>query len=391
MPDDLIKRLSRLNEELRVLTEFTQQAQLGKNEQELISQIVGNKRSGDKIPLELYQLVRVIGLGVATGGGNPRLLYRTGYSVGRELPVKKIDDIRDLFEKWGFGEVKIHRPRDGKDLFFSFTDCPTSRHILLTDKNLCAFEAGLLAGMLGRVSDTAYRVEEEGCQAQGQGECLFRARERKPAKAAIEDENVYKTDYAEENIQLLSTLTNHAATALENALLYEQTRKMVITDSLTFTYNRRYFQSRLREEVARAERHNQNLALLMLDVDDFKKINDTYGHPQGDLVLKKTAQVVKDNVREIDVICRYGGDEFCLILPQTNQHGVETVAQRILRDLEKLRLGTARKTKRLRVSASIGAAIYPEDARSVEELINRADSALYMAKRSGRQKFIFYC
>lgn len=179
---------------------------------------------------------------------------------------------------------------------------------------------------------------------------------------------------------LLMTLANHAAVALENARLYE----MAVEDGLTKVFVNRYFQFRMAEEVEHAKRYRTHLALVLVDLDHFKSINDTYGHPIGDKILISTAQVMKKTFRSTDVVCRYGGDEFAIILPKTGGEEALQIAERLRHEVEKLDFPVDGKII-LRVTLSVGIAAWaaPMDR---ESLIKAADHALYAAKTGGRNR-----
>lgn len=162
-----------------------------------------------------------------------------------------------------------------------------------------------------------------------------------------------------------------------------------ITDDLTGLLNHRAMQQRLRDEFMRAQRYNEPLSVIMVDVDYFKKINDTFGHLYGDRVLEKLAALLKKAVREIDIVARYGGDEFLLILPQTHFSGSLTVADRIWRAAAAETLVTKKEVVNLTVS--VGVSFFPnKNVTSVEELVNFADQALYQAKREGRNRICLH-
>jgi diguanylate cyclase (GGDEF)-like protein len=163
---------------------------------------------------------------------------------------------------------------------------------------------------------------------------------------------------------------------------------MAITDGLTGLFNRRYFQQALERELARADRGASSLALLLLDIDHFKVLNDTYGHALGDAVLKKIADVLGETLRKGDVLARYGGEEFVVLLPQSTYQGAQEFAQRVWKAV-----GTAPIHPgggALRVTASVGWALLPEDVDSAEALLEASDRALYYAKETGRNKVAAY-
>jgi diguanylate cyclase (GGDEF)-like protein len=176
-----------------------------------------------------------------------------------------------------------------------------------------------------------------------------------------------------------------------------QLEKLSVTDGLTGLFNHRHFQERLHEEFRRAQRYSDPVSLMMLDLDHFKSINDRYGHPFGDVVLKGTADLLRHSVRDPDICSRYGGEEFAVILPKTHLAGALSVAERIWRELGLQRYALeeidpeTHKPRHLNVTASIGIAFYPsKDITSAEALVKHADEALYRAKREGRNTICLY-
>jgi len=164
---------------------------------------------------------------------------------------------------------------------------------------------------------------------------------------------------------------------------FERTARSAVTDTLTGLYNHGFFLQALRREVHRARRHDLLLSLIMVDLDDFKSINDTRGHLEGDRVLVRAGALVSESLREIDIAARYGGEEFAVILPETSRAGAAVVADRIRRHLA---ADFARRRSGPGVTLSAGVAGYPEDAGTAEEMIRRADEALYRAKADGKNR-----
>ena len=173
-------------------------------------------------------------------------------------------------------------------------------------------------------------------------------------------------------------------------LTFLETERSAISDGLTGLYNRRFFDEGLRRELKRARRYGLAFSLVMLDVDDFKAVNDRYGHVSGDEVLNLFSNVIRASEREIDVPCRYGGEEFALILPETSRAGAFIVSERIRVDVEALfhhqRIGGTQ----IDLSISGGIALYPTDANSAEGLLLMADRALYSSKHDGKNKITLH-
>ena len=191
---------------------------------------------------------------------------------------------------------------------------------------------------------------------------------------------VYK-GVLEQDKEKFVILAHQFALAYRRIKLYKEIETLAITDALTGIYTRRYFLERFEEEIKRAQARRTKMSFLMLDVDHFKRINDQYGHLTGDEVLRQVGNILKENVREIDIAGRYGGEEFCVVLPDTDGQGALVVAERI-------RKATAHKIIKaydaaLRITISIGISSFPADGKLWEELIDKADWSLYRAKSHG--------
>jgi diguanylate cyclase (GGDEF)-like protein len=192
--------------------------------------------------------------------------------------------------------------------------------------------------------------------------------------------------FSHEEEELLQYLAGQAVVSIENAALHETVERQAVTDELTGLANVRAFQTILEREIERARRFNTPLALVMLDLDHFKQINDEYGHQQGDEGLALVADVLRDFSRDIDAPARYGGEELAVILPQTDAQGAEQLAERIREAVERLEVPRVDGEGSLRLQASFGVASLPESAETREGLIAAADAALYRAKRGGRNR-----
>lgn len=224
-----------------------------------------------------------------------------------------------------------------------------------------------------------------------------------------------KTDgssFNEEDFHLMSLLASQASMALDRAKLLEKTetlRKLAVTDPLTGLFSRRYLEEMLHEEIERSLRYGRPMSLIMIDLDNFKPYNDTYGHQAGDELLKEVGRVLHAAVRAIDAAVRYGGDEFAVILPETDSEGAQLIASRITKDMSSSIIWRQRNLRaaepeytfeagqkpsgeliEVHLSLSMGIASVPNDARSMKELINKADMALYAAKARGKNRVELY-
>jgi diguanylate cyclase (GGDEF)-like protein len=188
--------------------------------------------------------------------------------------------------------------------------------------------------------------------------------------------------------ELFHYLAEQAAVSIENVGLHETVERQAVTDELTGLFNRRRFQEAMATEVERSKRFGQPVGLVLLDLDDFKAVNDTYGHQQGDLVLREVARVLRETSREIDEPARYGGEELAVVLPGTDLEGAYNLAERVRAGIEELALPLLDGEGVLRVTASFGVATLPGSADDMRELVAAADEALYRAKRAGKNRTV---
>jgi diguanylate cyclase (GGDEF)-like protein len=199
-------------------------------------------------------------------------------------------------------------------------------------------------------------------------------------------ESLAADHFSDSDEKVFSVLAAEAAMAYENARLHEELEKLAVTDELTGIYNYRFFNERLCEEKRRARRYRQPLSLLMVDIDWFKQYNDNYGHQAGNAVLKGVADMIRASIRDTDILCRYGGEEFVVILPQTEAAEARRVAERVRANIEKSAFGLAPDEPVVSLTVSVGITTYPDNGESPERLVQIVDQAMYRAKEMGRNK-----
>ncbi|MBI5097196.1 MAG: diguanylate cyclase, partial [Nitrospirae bacterium] len=276
------------------------------------------------------------------------------------ITYKKIPEESDNLNKWSIG---IMTPEETiyagisvrKYLFF---DLPASI-VLLT-----------IAGILGWRISRPIRQITSASMAMSHGDLASRVNLRR-----------------EDEIGQLADTFNEMAASIQSS--HEELTRLSSTDGLTGLYNHREFQKRLEGEISRASRYASPLSLLMMDIDYFKKVNDTYGHPSGDTILRSIGTVILQEIRGSDLAARYGGEEMTVILPETGSSNAFTFAERIRKKIHEIPM-TVLAGETIHVTVSIGVASFPGDAHDREGLIDTADQALYFAKEKGRNRTILY-
>jgi diguanylate cyclase (GGDEF)-like protein len=192
--------------------------------------------------------------------------------------------------------------------------------------------------------------------------------------------------FAAKEIELLRKIAGQVGQVIDTILAYQHTRELSYTDELTRVFNRRYFNQRFEREMQRAQRYGRALSLIMLDIDHFKVFNDTHGHLWGDTVLKQVAQILEKSLRKADILARFGGEEFVVLLPEIDKEHGRKVAEKLRRAIERTDFPKAATQPLGRLTISLGLAAFPEDAKEAEVLLDHADQGLYLAKLRGRNQ-----
>ncbi len=193
----------------------------------------------------------------------------------------------------------------------------------------------------------------------------------------VADNLFTKRSITKDDIRILMMFANQAGTAIENSQLYERTLVKAHKDALTDLWNHGYFQYVFDEKLKNTKERVSNLSIIFLDIDNFKNYNDTWGHQKGDEILSKISRIITDSSRKIDFVCRYGGEEFAIILPDASKRDAMIIAERIRANIEQLSQ---------KITVSLGVASFPDDGANKADLIQAADQALYEAKREGKNR-----
>lgn len=194
----------------------------------------------------------------------------------------------------------------------------------------------------------------------------------------VEDE-----EFVNEDLVMLTTVADYTAISIENAILFKRVQELTITDDLTGLYNSRFLHSRLEYEVERARRFKYELSMIFLDLDYFKAVNDTHGHLSGSKLLKEVGRLILSMIRNVDMACRYGGDEFLILMPGTSKRNAIMVAEKIRNEIRNT-VFLNDESICIRLTGSFGVASYPKDALNKDDLIHKADDAMYRIKNRTR-------
>jgi len=291
-------------------------------------------------------------------------------------------------EKMGLEEL-INAYKVSKHITESGFNRQIKQIVLPLNKNASALlSLGVLDGMpLHLTSETleSYR-NDPMVQLLNSGELVIIPLKAKDKVNGIilADNFITKRPITKNDIRMLIMLSNQAGLAIENSQLYEKTVERAHSDSLTELWNHGYFQYLLQTELEKAKATGSPLSLIMLDIDDFKLYNDTVGHQAGDKTLKSLALLLKNQSRRMDFACRYGGEEFTVILPQTEKKEAFLIAERLRSDISDYRFSQEEILPNKKLTVSIGISSYPEDGLISSQLISSCDKALYKAKNNGK-------
>jgi diguanylate cyclase (GGDEF)-like protein len=316
-----------------------------------------------------------------------RAMHEVSNAIFRSLRLDEMikSVAQSLIQQLGFDRVRIYLVnRDGEQLESVLTMDQRGHEVL--EKERFPLKRGvhpMVDLLLGKTGDE--RIEKY------QRTILYlplRTRDENMGILMV-DNLLSQQEIPPEQIPVLTAVAGQLGMAIKNARLFQGVEELSITDGLTGLYLLRYFRQRLKEEFYRAERTHGQLSLMILDIDHFKRFNDTYGHQAGDTILTTVAERVLSNARKIDLTARYGGDEFVILLPDTSAEEALLLAERLHQAVSNEPVALTNKNS-LHLTVSIGVATYPTHAATIDELIKRADEALYWIKSHGRNRIRLY-
>ncbi|GEM_PF-1610678 len=378
----VMERLSQVTEDLEEIVKITQGKKL--DYPRTSGRLIPSPKKGGNLFFDAYRSLVLQDLAF---GRKVVAAYLMGKETASLLPGGSAHDFIPALESLGLAQIQAPRMKE-HDIVIRIGQSMTCRGLKGLKRPVCYLEAGVLAGLMEKIFRKKVEIQETKCVAAGENTCQFEL--HKPLKNSSQPKNPYLAGllsevYTGENLKLLTTLASHALTAIDNTLLFEKTRRQAVIDSLTEIFNHRYFQQMIRVELKRSERHGFPFSLIMVDVDDFKTFNDRFGHPKGDDLLKRIAFLLRTSIRDIDIAARYGGDEFAVILPQTDVQGAVRVCDRIRARAKDIFQQLQGKSAPANLGLSFGVtSVKGGIEMPPQKFIDQADKALLRAKRKGR-------
>ncbi|MDD5438994.1 MAG: diguanylate cyclase [Candidatus Omnitrophica bacterium] len=390
---ELMERMTTISEELEDLVRLSKHESV-KREPAMVDDEVSalfrkSNRSGMALSKALLSIYRIMVVKNLVRGRFYASTYNTGKKLGLSVAVRSQREFVKVVRRFGFGSVRIVS-FDVDNVVLRLRNTFTSQGVKHSKRPICYFEAGFFAGLLENVYRRKFDMKETACRAMKDPYCEFHAIQSAIGQKQTEAIHGYPLEvYSQESLKLLTSLAAHSIAAIENTMLFERTRKQVVTDSLTQIYNHRYFQTQLQTEFMRSLRHDQTLTVFMMDIDNFKNFNDRFGHPKGDEILKMVASAITDNIRQIDIAARYGGDEFAVILPQTDEKAAYIIAQRLQKKIADRKIMLDKRKVTMTISLG-GVTVRPGALKKAKpsDIIDLADKALLTAKRKGKNNAI---
>jgi diguanylate cyclase (GGDEF)-like protein len=334
-------------------------------------------------PASLVRLLQFSILPEILGESAGPAIYLASKRASRDLGITSIQGLKDWFARMKLGDLEVEL--DEERVLVKLGRCLSCEHLPATGTPVCDVERGIIDGVLEGITGTEVLTKETMCWALGDTVCQFEGYSGQQAVGYLYQENGFHPD---EQRRLLTQLADQADVALDNLRLLHERREHETHDPLTGLLNFRQLREHAVFELARAERHGRQVAFVMIDLDDFTKVNESAGREAGDEVLRHWAAALTAQLRGCDLVCRYGADEFVLVLPETADQQVGALLARVLGTMQQLAVETGGRA--IALTASAGVASFPGDGRSAEELVAKAATTMYTARAGGSGRVAFY-
>lgn len=347
-----------------------------------VDAVLGAADEAAVAPATLFRLLQFAVLPEILGASAAPAIYLAAKRFSAELDIHSIQGLKDWFVAMHLGELEVEL--DEERVLVKLSHCLSCRQLPPGGTPVCDLERGIVDGVLEAITGTVVFTKETLCWGLGDTVCQFEGYSGEQA-GYLYRENGF---HPEAQRRLLGQLADQAEVALDNLRLMNEREAHQTHDPLTGLLNFRTLRERAAFELARARRYGRKVAFVMLDLDDFREVNETAGRSGGDEVLRHWAAALTAQLRSCDLVCRYGADEFLLVLPETAGQEADAALDRLLRGMQELAVEIAGKP--LALTASAGVAMFPDDGSSAEELVAKAATTMYTARAGGKGRVAFY-
>jgi diguanylate cyclase (GGDEF)-like protein len=332
------------------------------------------------VPASLFRLLQFRILPELLGESAGPALYVAGKRFSASLGLRSLQGLKAWFRDMALGELEVEL--DQERVLVKLSQCASCRMLPPTGTAVCDLERGIVDGVLEGILGTEVVTKETLCWSLGDTVCQFEGYSGPQGYAY--QENGFHPDAQK---RLLVQLADQSEVALDNLRLINERREHESRDPLTGLVNFRRLREHAEFELARAARYGRSVAVALLDLDGFRAVNDALGREGGDEVLCHWAAALTAQLRSCDLVCRYGGDEFVLVLPETEGQEVDTVLARVLGATGELAATVAGRT--IALTASAGVALFPQDGTTLETLVAKATTTMYAARAGGSGRVAF--